>query len=53
MRVAKITTICYGWQVQKLPYMEVFEHFADNLWSHSAGHIALLQVWYSTHYDPL
>ena len=29
-----MTTICYGWQVRKLPYMEVFEHFANNLWSH-------------------
>ena len=27
MGVAKMTTIRYGWQVKKLPYMEVFERF--------------------------
>ena len=36
MGVAKMTTIYYDWQVQKLPYMEVFEHFANNSWSHCA-----------------
>ena len=28
----------------KLPYMEVFKHFSDNLLSHSAQCITLLQV---------
>ena len=44
MGVAKMTTIRYGWQVYKLPYMEVFEHFPKNLWSHCAWHIVLLQM---------
>ena len=48
-----MATICYGWQVRKLPYMEHFEHFANNLWSYCAWHIALFLVWYSTHYSHL
>ena len=48
-----MTIICYGWQVKKLPYMEVFEHFANNLWSHCAWHITLFLVWHSTHYSHL
>ena len=33
--------------------MEVFEHFANNLWSHCAQCIALFLVQYSTHYNHL
>ena len=35
-RTAKLTKIWCGWQVRKLPYKEVFEHFTNNLWSHRA-----------------
>ena len=45
--------IRYGRQVKKLPYMEVFEHFANNLWSHCAWNITLFLVRYSTHYSHL
>ena len=48
-----MTTIDYSWLVRKLPYMEVFGHFANNLWSHCAWHIALFLVWYSTHCNHL
>ena len=33
-----MATVCYGWQVRKLQYMEVFEHYAINLWSHCMAH---------------
>ena len=33
-----MTTICYGWQVRKLPYLEVFDHFTNNLWLHCMAH---------------
>ena len=39
-----MTKILYGWQVRKLPYMEVFEQFANNLWSLCSWHIALFLV---------
>ena len=43
--VAKMTTICYSWQVQKLPYMEVL-----NILPITRGHTvhgALHCSWYS------
>ena len=26
-----MATRCYGWQVLEMPYMEVFEYFANNV----------------------
>ena len=48
-----MTKISYHWQDGKLPYMEVFEHFANNWWSHSAWYIPPFLVYYSTHYNNL
>ena len=36
LRVAKMTKLCYHWQIYKLPYKEIFERFANNLWPHYA-----------------
>ena len=48
-----MATICYGWQVRKLPYMEVFEHYVNYLWLHCAWHIALFLRVHRTHYNHL
>ena len=40
MGVAKMITICYGWQVKKMSIYGSFEHFANNSSSHYAWCIA-------------
>ena len=44
MRAAKVTKIWSCWRVRKLPYKEVFERFANNLWSHWAQGFLLLRL---------